>query len=36
MQFIRRRYQIILALLAGPVGVLITSTVARAGENWGG
>jgi hypothetical protein len=34
MQFIRRRYQILAAMVLGPLGVLIATTVATAGENW--
>jgi hypothetical protein len=32
--FLRRRYQILVALLAGPLGVYLATAVATAGENW--
>lgn len=35
MQFIRRRYALLLALLASPVGLFLTTAAAHAGENWG-
>jgi hypothetical protein len=35
MKAIRYRYYALLAaLLAGPAGIFLTTTVARAGENW--
>jgi hypothetical protein len=34
MQFIRRRYQLIVAALLGPLGIFLATTVATAGENW--
>jgi hypothetical protein len=34
MQFIRRRYQLLAALVAGPLGLWLATAVATAGENW--
>jgi hypothetical protein len=35
MQFIRRRWQIIVASIVGPAGALIVTTAAHAAEGWG-
>ena len=35
MQFIRRRYHLVLALLAGPVGLFVSTHAAHAVENLG-
>ncbi len=35
MQVIRRHYQVIVALLAGPVALFLTSNAALAVENFG-
>jgi len=35
MQLIRRRYRAMLVMLAGPVGLFLTTTAAHAVENWG-
>jgi hypothetical protein len=34
MRLIRERYYLLLALLAGPVGIFLTTTAAKAAENW--
>jgi hypothetical protein len=34
MQLLRRRYQILVAMLLGPLGLFLATTVATAGENW--
>lgn len=36
MRFITRTVQIAIALLAGPIGLFLMTTVAHAGENFGG
>jgi hypothetical protein len=34
VKFLRRRYQLLAALLAGPLGLYLATAVATAGENW--
>jgi hypothetical protein len=34
MKLMRRRYQLVIAALVGPLGLFLATTVATAGENW--